>query len=180
MEKYLVVNILAENTNENIRKFSKLAKSSKCNVIDCHFKVMGQYLSAIFLFSGSWKDITKMENILTKLENECNIIIQKKRAEIEKLQADYMPYVIDIVGPGHANIMYDITDFIINSNLLIKKISTSTYEASWELCFPSDIKMFALHMIVHIPSNSSIATIRGEFTEFCDQFNLDTIMEPLK
>ena len=175
MENYLVVNILAENTNENIRKFSKLAKSSQCNVIDCHFKVMGQYLSAIFLFSGSWNAIAKMENILTKLENECNIIIQKKRAEIEELQADYMPYVIDIVGPGHANIMYDITDFIINSNLLIKKISTSTYEAS-----QTSIKMFALHMIVHIPSNSSIATIRGEFTEFCDQFNLDTIMEPLK
>ena len=113
--------------------------------------------------------------MLTKLENECNIIIQKKRTEIEKLQADYMPYVIDIVGPGHANIMYDITDFIINSNLLIKKISTSTYEAS-----QTGIKMFTLHMIVHIPSNSSIATIRSEFTEFCDQFNLDTIMEPLK
>ena len=175
MENYLVVNILAENTNENIRKFSKLAKSSLCNVFDCHFKVVGQYLSAIFLFSGSWNAIAKMEDMLTKLENEYNIIIQKKRTEIEKLQADYMPYVIDIVGPGHANIMYDITDFIINSNLLIKKISTSTYEAS-----QTGKEMFALHMIVHIPSNSSIATIRGEFTEFCDQFNLDTIMEPLK
>ena len=78
MENYLVVNILAENTNENIRKFSKLAKSSQCNVIDCHFKVMGQYLSAIFLFSGSWNAIAKMENMLAKLENECNIIIQKR------------------------------------------------------------------------------------------------------
>ena len=175
MENYLVVNILAENTNENIRKFSKLAKTSQCNVTDCHFKVVGQYLSAIFLFSGSWNAIAKMEDMLAKLENEYSITIQKKRTEIEKLQADYMPYVIDIVGPGHANIMYDITDFIINSNLLIKKISTSTYEAS-----QTGKEMFALHMIVHIPSNSSVATIRSEFTEFCDQFNLDTIMEPLK
>ena len=175
MENYLVVNILAENTNENIRKFSKLAKTSQCNVTDCHFKVVGQYLSAIFLFSGSWNAIAKMEDMLAKLENEYSITIQKKRTEIEKLQAHYMPYVIDIVGPGHANIMYDITDFIINSNLLIKKISTNTYEAS-----QTGKEMFTLHMIVHIPSNSSVATIRGEFVEFCDQFNLDTIMEPLK
>ena len=70
MENYLVVNILADNTNENIRKFSKLAKTSQCNVIDCHFKVVGQYLSAIFLFSGSWNAIAKMEDMLTKLENE--------------------------------------------------------------------------------------------------------------
>jgi len=40
--------------------------------------------------------------------------------------------------------------------------------------------MFTLHMIAHIPLNSSISTIRNEFTEFCDQFNLDAIMEPLK
>ncbi len=41
-------------------------------------------------------------------------------------------------------------------------------------------KMFSLHMMVNIPSDSSIASIRGDFIEFCDRLNLDAIMEPVK
>jgi glycine cleavage system transcriptional repressor len=40
--------------------------------------------------------------------------------------------------------------------------------------------MFSLHMTISVPSNTSIAALRGEFMEFCDRLNLDSIMEPVK
>jgi len=35
-------------------------------------------------------------------------------------------------------------------------------------------------MTIGVPTDISIATLRGEFMEFCDQLNLDSIMEPVK
>ena len=64
---------------------------------------------------------------------------------------------------------------MVDSNLIIKNVVSNTYKTS-----NTGTKMFELHISAYIPLRSSIATIRSEFIEFCDQFNLDIIMEPLK
>ena len=40
--------------------------------------------------------------------------------------------------------------------------------------------MFSLHMTISVPTDISIAAMRNEFMDFCDQLNLDAIMEPVK
>jgi glycine cleavage system transcriptional repressor len=35
-------------------------------------------------------------------------------------------------------------------------------------------------MTISVPTNVSIAGLRGEFMDFCDHLNLDAIMEPVK
>ena len=40
--------------------------------------------------------------------------------------------------------------------------------------------MFTLSMTVEIPAATHISTLREQFMEFCDQLNLDAIMEPVK
>ena len=40
--------------------------------------------------------------------------------------------------------------------------------------------MFAVHMCLDVPADTHIATLREEFLEFCDQLNLDAVIEPLK
>ena len=40
--------------------------------------------------------------------------------------------------------------------------------------------MFSLHVTISVPTNTSIAALRGEFMDLCDQLNLDAVMEPVK
>ena len=40
--------------------------------------------------------------------------------------------------------------------------------------------MFSVQLIAHLPAKIHIAALREEFMDFCDQFNLDAILEPLK
>ena len=40
--------------------------------------------------------------------------------------------------------------------------------------------MFALHMTIGIPGDASIASVRGEFMDFCDDLNLDAMLAPVK
>ncbi len=175
MQNYLVITALIENSSEIIRRFSKLSKSSGCNIVDSRYKVLGHELSMMLFLSGSWDAIAKMEDMLEKIGQEHQVKILTKRTEVDSLQGDSMPYAVDVVGIDQAGIIFDITDFMSSNNLLIQEMSSNTYEASL-----TGAKMFSLHMMVNIPLDSSIAVIRGDFIDFCDRLNLDAIMEPVK
>lgn len=175
MQNYLVVSALVENSSEIIQKFSKLSKSSGCNIVDSRFKVLGHELSLMLFLSGTWDAIAKIEGMLGHLAQEYQVEILTKRTTVDKLQGDAMPYAVDVVGLDQPGIIVDLTDFMSTNNLLIQEMSSNTYEASL-----TGAKMFSLHMMVNIPSDTSIAAIRGDFIEFCDRLNLDAIMEPVK
>ncbi len=38
--------------------------------------------------------------------------------------------------------------------------------------------MFAVQMTVNVPRHLHVATLRDEFLEYCDEHNLDAVMEP--
>jgi len=40
--------------------------------------------------------------------------------------------------------------------------------------------MFSVHLTVDIPASLQIALLRDEFMDFCDQLNLDAVIEPIK
>jgi glycine cleavage system transcriptional repressor len=40
--------------------------------------------------------------------------------------------------------------------------------------------MFTMSMIVNVPSNIRIATLREDFLDFCDSLNMDAVLEPSK
>jgi glycine cleavage system transcriptional repressor len=40
--------------------------------------------------------------------------------------------------------------------------------------------MFTVNLIIGVPATEHIARLRDQFLSFCDEFNLDAIMEPVK
>ena len=175
MQNYLVVSAVTENSSEIIGKLSKLSKTSGCSIVDSRIKVIGNEVSLMLFLSGTWDAIAKIEDMLKKLEQEKQILILSKRTELKEVNADAMPYAIDVVGQDQPGVIFDITDFMAKNNLQIQEMSSNTYQAS-----QTGAKMFSLHMLITIPLDTSIAAVRGDFIDFCDQLNLDAIMEPTK
>ena len=130
MQNYLVVSALVENSSEIIRKFSKLSKSSGCNIVDSRFKVLGHELSLMIFLTGTWDAIAKIEDMLGILAQEHQIKILTNRTTVDKLQGDSMPYAVDVVGLDQSGIIFDITDFMSSNNLIIHEMASNTYEAS--------------------------------------------------
>ena len=50
----------------------------------------------------------------------------------------------------------------------------------WKLIGYTGALMFAVQMIINVPSKLHLAHLREEFMEFCDARNLDAILEPVK
>jgi glycine cleavage system transcriptional repressor len=81
-------------------------------------------------------------------------------------------HVIALDNPG---IVHEIANFFAVQGINIEAMETSTYAAPH-----TGSPMFALSMTVNIPARVHIATLRENFMLFCDDRNLDAIIEPFK
>mgnify|MGYP001216944544 CR=1 FL=1 len=68
-----------------------------------------------------------------------------------------------------------LAGFFAGRSVEIVEVTTRSYPAAH-----TGTTMFSVQMFINIPSEIHIAVLREEFMEFCDQLNLDAIMEPVK
>jgi len=86
-----------------------------------------------------------------------------------------LPYAVDVVALDNPGIVHNLANFFSSREINIQDLSTSFYAAAH-----TGTQMFSVHMRVDIPAQLHIATLRDEFMDFCDQLNLDAIIEPVK
>ncbi len=175
MENYLVVTALGKNRPEDLEQFTRAIKECGCNITESRISVLGSEFCILLKLAGSWDAIAKIEDMLPRLEKRLNMTIMARRTAPAKLSGNLMPYAIDVVSFDHPGIVHDIINFIHDNKLGIQEMHSHTYMAA-----NTGTPMCSLHVTINIPSDMSIAAIRGDFMEFCDQLNLDAIMEPVK
>jgi glycine cleavage system transcriptional repressor len=175
MLNYLVITALGENSSHLVESLSKTIKDCGCNIVESRMIVLGSEFSTILMLSGTWDAIAKMEDMFPKLEKQLRLAITSKRTKPVNSPGNVMPYAIDVVSLDHVGVVHDIADFITSNNIAIQDVYTNSYQAA-----NTGTQMFSLHMTINIPTDISIATLRGDFIDFCDRLNLDAIMEPVK
>jgi glycine cleavage system transcriptional repressor len=175
MQNYLVISVVGSNQPGLVDTCATAIKDAGCNIVDCRMTVLGTQCAMLILVTGTWNAIVKVEDTLPKLSARWDLQIVTKRTEIRDHTNDLMPYAVEVVSADRPGIVSDIAHFFTVRNISIEDMYTSTYSA-----MHTGTPMFSLHMTVSVPTTSSIAALRGEFIEFCDQLNLDSIMEPAK
>jgi glycine cleavage system transcriptional repressor len=86
-----------------------------------------------------------------------------------------MPYAVEVIAVEQIGIVHQIAQFFSRRDINIEDMYSGNYAAAH-----TGTPMFSLHMTISIPTNISIAGMRSDFMDFCDQHNLDAIMEPVK
>ncbi|HKK15365.1 MAG TPA: ACT domain-containing protein [Gammaproteobacteria bacterium] len=175
MDNNLVIAAIGTNSPTIIEELTRAVSDCGCNIGDSRLTIMGNELCAQMIVTGSWDAIAKIEDTLRRREQKLGVTIITRRTTCPANARKLMPYAIDVVGLDQAGIVHNIVKFIVDNNIIIQDIETHTYQAS-----STTTTMFSLHMNINIPSELSIASIRGDFMDYCDQLNLDAIMEPVK
>lgn len=175
MKQQLVLNIIANHQSGLVERLTRAIRDSGTGILDSRMTTMGNEFLVIMLLSGSWDSIAKLEGSLPKLEKELDARIISKRTEKRQANNKRIPYTIEIVSTDRSGVIHDVAKFLTDSQIEICELYTSTYRSPH-----TDLTMFSLHMIVNIPVEGSIASLRTEFMDFCDQMNLDAVMEPAK
>ena len=74
-----------------------------------------------------------------------------------------LPYSIDVVCLDQTGIVSGLSGFFATRGIDIGEVSTRSYPAAH-----TGAPMFAVQMIVNVPSRIHVAHLREEFMEFCD------------
>lgn len=175
MEHFLVLSALGADRTGIVDELARAASEARCNIADSRMIVMGQEFALIMMVSGTWDAIAKLEAQLPNLGKRLGLAVTFKRTEPRAAQAEAMPYNVHVIALDNPGIVHEIANFFAIQGINIEAMETSTYAAPH-----TGSPMFALSMTVNIPARVHVASLRENFMLFCDDRNLDAIIEPFK
>lgn len=175
MSTFLVISALGEDRPGLVSELSETILNTGCNIEDSRMSILGGEFALIMMVSGAWNNIAKLEDLLPVSQEKLGLIITGRRTESRKLTKQEVPYSIEVVSLDHPGIVQQIAGFFSKRKINIHDMYTSSHRAAH-----TGSPMFTLSMTIEIPAATHISTLRDQFMEFCDELNLDAIMEPIK
>jgi len=175
MDNLLVITAVGKDRPGIVDKLSMTILECGCNINDSRMTVLGGEFALILLISGKWNELAKLENQLLSLGESLALTITSKRTEPEGQSANLLSYSVDVVSIDHPGIVYKIANFFSGRNINIRELNTNKYAAAH-----TGTPMFTLSMIVNVPADIRISSLREDFLDFCDNLNMDAVIEPSK
>lgn len=174
-KQLLVISAIGDNRSDTLHGLARLVRDCGCNLEESRMTMLGADFAALLLVSGNWSAIARLETSLPRLEENHGLKINRHRCEPRATRDDLIPYAVDVVSIDQPGIVHSLAEFFSAHEIGIAEMSTRTYAASH-----TGAPMFSLQMAVNVPTSLHIGVLRDDFMDFCDQMNLDAVLEPIK
>ncbi|WP_163140325.1 glycine cleavage system protein R [Arhodomonas sp. KWT] len=171
----LVISALGEDRPGLVDGLTRLVADAGCNIEDSRMTVLGGEFAAIVLVSGRWNQLAKLEATLPSLERRLSLTVQTRRTARSRRGGELLPYAVEVVCMDQGGVVHQLSNFFSVREIDIRDLATTTYTAVY-----TGTPMFSVRMTVDVPARMQIARLREEFMDFCDELNLDAIIEPAK
>ncbi|MEZ5593007.1 MAG: ACT domain-containing protein [Gammaproteobacteria bacterium] len=175
MSNYLAVSVLGEAQANLIEMLARAVADCKCSIVDSRMTVLGEISGLILLVQGNWNTLSRLETQLQRLANEHNLNVQLRRTNGYPEQTDLRPYAVEVSALDQAGIVQKVTGFFASRSIPVQEMVTRTYTVPH-----TGTPMSALNLVIGVPAKVHIGILREEFMDFCDDFNWDAVLEPVK
>ncbi|OYV16990.1 MAG: glycine cleavage system transcriptional repressor [Methylococcaceae bacterium NSP1-2] len=171
----LAVTVLGSHQSRFMAEILPAIRDCKCHILEIRSSCIGQSTAAYLLIQGNWNQIAKFEGILDLIQKRLEIKVQTLRTESKEKVKECLPYSLETISLDNENIIESIATFLLDHEIEIEEVTGSSYQAPY-----LQTAVFSSKFIVLIPASVSLLTLREEFMDFCDQLNIDAILEPVK
>ncbi len=175
MHNLMVITALGHDRPGIVRELASAVTETGCNIADSRMSVLGGEFAMILMVSGRWNELAKLESSLPHSARRMGLEIHIQRTEPASTGEHLLPYSVEVVALDHPGIVAELANFFATREINIRDMNTASYAAAH-----TGTPMFSVYLTVDVPAGVHIASLRDEFMDFCDQFNLDAIMEPAK
>lgn len=172
MDKRIAVTAIGPDRAGLIRDLSGVITDAAGNIHESRMIALGSEFAVLMLVGGNWHSLGKIRENLANLERDTELTITV-RDSAPRPQENCAPYLIDAISLDHEGIVLSLSDFFACRDLEISEMNTRRYNAPH-----TGAPMFSVQMTVNIPATLQVARVRDEFLDYCDQENLDAVMEP--
>ena len=175
MEQLMVISAVGGDRTGVVHGLTRVVLDCGGSIRESRMATLGSEFAMHVLISGNWHAISRMEQELARFAESNGLSIQIKRTEPKQLARELLPYAIDVVCIDQPGIVHNLAGFFAKQQIEIGEVTTRSYPAAH-----TGTPMFSVQMFVNIPASLHISRLREEFMDFCDQLNLDAIIEPVK
>lgn len=171
----LAITLLGSRSKKFINEILVTINECQCIILEISSSQLGQAIAAYMLIEGNWNHIAKFENCLDAIQKRLEIQTHTLRIDKSEKNVNGMPYSLEIVTLDQENIIQTVATFLANNDITIQEFSASRYQASYNQSL-----ILSAKFVVIIPKESALLSIREQFLDFCDQLNIDAVLEPIK
>jgi glycine cleavage system transcriptional repressor len=175
MKQLLAISAIGSDRTGMVHDVTHVIADCGGNIIESRMSALGGEFVMAVLVSGNWHALAKIETEIKKLAESSELTVQQKRTEQRAARNDQLPYSVDIVCLDQSGIVSSVSGFFSARGVDIAELDTHSYAAAH-----TGAPMFSVRMVVNVPSKLHLGVLREEFMDFCDQLNLDAILEPVK
>jgi len=172
---YLVLSVLGNDHPGMLEDISETCLQCGCNILDTRAMIAGSEFTANFLLAGNWSAIAKMEAALPTLEQRLGLTTMVRRTHERPKDSQAISYTVQILAQDKPGIVHHAASFFTAQGINMTNMDAETY-----LDQHTFTRMFSLTMVLEVPSACHIGQLRERFLLFCDEQNLDAILEPLR
>lgn len=170
---HLIITATGPDRPGLVERLSGGINDSGCNIEESRMSALGGQCIIVVLVAGPWHALSKLEGQLEALGTSLALTLHHQRTG--KRAEPAIPYSVELVTPDRPGIVHSLTAFFARSGINIEELQTSTYPAPH-----TGSTSLSVLMTVGIPSSVHIATLRGDFLDYCDSLNLDATLEPVR
>ena len=171
MNQYIVITAVGQDRPGIVNDLSKTILDSGGNITDSRMSVLGGEFALLMLVTSSGIAMEAMENELRSIQDKYALEILFKRTEPKDQVESRVPYHVTVISMDHPGIVHEVAEYFSSRNINIEEMDTSSYSAAH-----TGTQMFSLKISISIPSDITIASLKEEFTNFCNDLNLDATM----
>lgn len=175
MKQLIVICAISSDRTGLVYDLTRVVLDCGGNIVESRMSALGNEFAMLLLVAGNWHTLAKLESEVNKLDATGNMTVTIRRTEARAPRTDVLTYTVDVVCLDQPGIVFHLAGFFSSRGIDIAEVNTRSYAAAH-----TGAPMFAVQLVVHIPSRIHVASLREEFMDFCDHQNLDAILEPLK
>lgn len=167
--------VIAPDGAQVLRRLAECAANTSCNIVEARETPVGDNTAIVLLADGSWDSIVRLEQAIPKVAEKLRVKITTQRVKPAAPPVERLPYAVDLSSADKPGILSGLIEFFMSRDIRIMELSARSYPATH-----TGALLFTVQMNIGLPREMHIATIREEFMDFCDNMNLDAILEPIK
>ena len=175
MKQFIAISAIGDDRIGLVHDLSKVVADCGGSISESRMTALGSDFAILMLVAGNWHSVARIETDLAKLAEASGVTVQVRRTTQRAVREDMVPYSVDVVCIDQAGIVSGLSGFFAARGIDIGELSTRGYAAAH-----TGAQMFSVYMVVNVPSRIHVGALREEFMDFCDQMNLDAILEPVK
>ncbi|GAB5605926.1 glycine cleavage system transcriptional repressor [Sideroxyarcus sp. TK5] len=170
---HLIITACGPDRPGLVERLSGCIADSGCSIEESRMSALAGQCTIAVLAAGPWHALSKLEGQLDALGTSLGLTLHHERTG--KRAAPAIPYSVELITADRPGVVRNLAAFFTRSGINIEDLQSSTYPAPH-----TGSTSLSVVMTVGIPANMHIATLRGDFLDYCDSLNLDATLEPVR